>query len=81
MVSIKISNLYPAGSELFKDSESFMTELVDNELGSINGGIGIVQHSPFCWPGICSPRCWPGICSPRCIPSLPNPIHTPPPAL
>lgn len=71
MVSIKISNLYPSGSELFKDSESFMTELVDNELGSINGGIGIVQHSPWCWPGICSPRC---------IPSLPNPIYTPPPA-
>ncbi len=72
MASIKISNLYPAGSELFKDSESFMTELVDNELGSINGGIDIVQYSPFCLPGIYSPRC---------IPSLPNPIRTPPPAL
>jgi hypothetical protein len=72
MASIKISNLYPAGSELFKDSESFMTELVDNELGSINGGIGIVQYSP---------RCWPGIYSPLCKPSLPNPIRTLPPAL
>jgi hypothetical protein len=72
MASIKISNLYPAGSELFKDSESFMTELVDNELGSINGGIGIVQRSPYCWPGIHSPRC---------KPSLPNPIRTLPPAL
>jgi len=75
MASIKISNLYPAGSELFKDSESFMTELVDNELASINGGIGIVQYSPY------SPFFLLGIYSPRCIPSLPNPIRTPPPAL
>jgi hypothetical protein len=72
MASIKISNLYPAGSELFKESESFMTELVDNELGSINGGTGIVKYSPLCWSGIYSPRC---------KPSLPNPIRTLPPAL
>jgi hypothetical protein len=52
MASIKISNLYPAGSELFKDSESFMTELVNNELGSINGGTGIVPYSPRCYPTV-----------------------------
>ncbi len=46
MASIKISNLYPAGSELFKDSESFMTELVDNELGSINDSVGtLLPHT------------------------------------
>lgn len=61
MASIKISNLYPAGSELFKDSENFMTELVDNELGSINGGIGIVYNSPWCRPTIYSPRCKPSL--------------------
>lgn len=70
MASIKISNLYPAGSELFKDSESFMTELVDNELGSINGGTGRVPYSP---------RCYPTVYSPRCKPWLPNPIRTLPP--
>lgn len=70
MASIKISNLCPAGSELFEDSESFMTELVDNELGSINGGIGILPYSPWCMPGIYSPRC---------KPSLPDPILTPRP--
>lgn len=67
MASIKISNLYPAGSELFKDSENFMTELVDSELGSINGGIGIVYNSPWCRPTIYSPRC---------KPSLPHSIAT-----
>lgn len=67
MASIKISNLYPAGSELFKDSENFMTELVDSELGNINGGIGIIYNSP---------RCHPTIFSPWCKPSLPRPIAT-----
>jgi hypothetical protein len=67
MASIQISNLYPAGSELFKDSENFMTELVDSELGNINGGIGIIYNSP---------RCHPTIFSPWCKPSLPRPITT-----
>jgi hypothetical protein len=38
MASIKISDLKPAGSELFSDSESYMSELGDSELGIINGG-------------------------------------------
>ena len=68
MASIQISNLYPVGSELFKDSESFMNELVDNELSSINGGI---------WsPTPNSPRCHPTARSPLCKPSLPYPIAT-----
>lgn len=70
MASIQISNLYPAGSELFKDSESLMTELVDSELGSINGAIGTTQYSPFCWPGLYSPRCKPTL-------TLPIPTPTP----
>lgn len=65
MASIEISNLYSVGSELFKDSESFMTELVDTELGSINGGIGTLPYSPLC------------IYSPRCKPTLTLPVYTP----
>lgn len=72
MASIKIFNLYPAGSELFKDSENFMTELVDNEIGSINGGIVTLPHSPLCHPTIRSPRC---------KPSLPRPMPTPVPEI
>ena len=68
MASIKISNLYSAGSEFFKDSESFMTELVDNELGSFNGGTGITYNSPKCHPILMR--------SPWCKPSLPLPIAT-----
>lgn len=78
MASIKISNLCPAGSELFKDSESFMTELVDSELGSINGGTGILCNGGT--EILCnSPWCMPGMYSPRCKPSLPRPMPTPPP--
>ena len=66
MASIKISNLYSVGSELFKDSESFMAELVDSELGSINGGVGTLPYSPYCLPY-----------SPRCNPTLPiDRVHT-----
>ncbi|MEA5598444.1 hypothetical protein [Rivularia sp. UHCC 0363] len=70
MANIQISNLYPAGTELFKDSESFMTELVDNELSSINGGI----RTPSLTPN--SPRCHPTVHSPWCKTSLPRPIAT-----
>lgn len=38
MSSIKISDLSPAGSELFSDSESYMSELTDDNLETINGG-------------------------------------------
>jgi hypothetical protein len=38
MSTIKISDLRPTGSELFSDSESYMSELGDNELDIINGG-------------------------------------------
>ncbi len=38
MASIKISELRPAGSELFQDSESFLNELTDREMLGIEGG-------------------------------------------
>ena len=38
MASIKISELNPAGSNLSKDSESFMTVLSGKEVGNIQGG-------------------------------------------
>jgi hypothetical protein len=72
MASIKIFNLYPAGSELFKDSESFMTELFDNELVSSNGGIGIIRNSPWCYPTIYSPQCKPSL--PRSIATTLPPV-------
>ena len=38
MAYITISDLRPAGSDLFVDSESFMSELTDDELGLQGGG-------------------------------------------
>ncbi|MBC1236967.1 hypothetical protein VF14_33350 [Nostoc linckia z18] len=38
MATIKIHDLSPAGSELFQDSESFLNELTDAELG-VHGGL------------------------------------------
>jgi len=38
MASIKISDLRPSGFDLFGDSESFLDELSDSDLATINGG-------------------------------------------
>jgi hypothetical protein len=38
MSAIKISDLRPAGADLFQDSESFLQELGDNDLVSVQGG-------------------------------------------
>lgn len=38
MSNIKISDLSPAGSEFFLGSESYMNEIGDSELDTINGG-------------------------------------------
>jgi hypothetical protein len=73
MASIQISNLYPAGSELFKDSENFMGELVESELSSINGGR---TH-----PTLFSPLCYPTLHSPYCAPVPSRPVPTLPPKL
>lgn len=58
MANIKIVNLSPAGSDLFKDSESFMADLVDHELDGSSGGLGLQIYSPYCLP-IYSPLCKP----------------------
>ncbi|MBD2676198.1 MULTISPECIES: hypothetical protein [Nostoc] len=42
MATIKIHDLSPAGSELFQDSESFLNELTDEELG-VHGGLRIAS--------------------------------------
>ncbi|MDZ8241874.1 MAG: hypothetical protein RMZ69_32855 [Nostoc sp. ChiQUE01a] len=44
MATIKIHDLSPAGSELFHDSESFLNELTDEELG-VNGGRALASVS------------------------------------
>ena len=60
MANIEISDLNPTGSELFKDSESYMSDLIDSEVGNIQGGkwsrwrcvLGIVTSAGFGTPGI-----------------------------
>jgi hypothetical protein len=38
MAKIKISDLHPTGSDLFSDSESYMSELIGDELNQVYGG-------------------------------------------
>lgn len=38
MTAIKISDMHPAGSDLFVDSESFLSDLSDSEI-QIQGGL------------------------------------------
>jgi hypothetical protein len=45
MASISIFDLNLNGSELLTDSESFMGELTNNELGFINGGMHLQPES------------------------------------
>lgn len=51
MANITISELRPAGTELFLDSESFINELADEELNLTKGGISVTTVvgpiSPF----------------------------------
>lgn len=39
MATITLSNLNPAGSDLFADSESFMHDLSNSETSLVNGGL------------------------------------------
>ncbi|MEH2116000.1 hypothetical protein [Nostoc sp.] len=41
MASIRISDIQPAGSSLFMDEESFISELSDEEVGLAHGGFTI----------------------------------------
>ncbi|AOX00284.1 hypothetical protein BJP34_13195 [Moorena producens PAL-8-15-08-1] len=46
MAKITISELHPAGFELFCDTENFMIDLSEDELNGVNGGIlGVVAFS------------------------------------
>jgi hypothetical protein len=38
MANIHLSNLPPTGTDLFLDSESFLSEITDRELNSTHGG-------------------------------------------
>ena len=49
MANILISDLEPAGANLFRDSESFLHELTEQEVGDVLGGDWFV----FLWTLIC----------------------------
>ena len=51
MASITISDLRPAGTDLFQDSESFLHELTEQEVGDVLGG-----SRPFWFTFICFGR-------------------------
>lgn len=55
MSSIEISDLSPAGSQLFQDAESFLDELTDQESGGIEGGFSRFSRHLTRWT-IRSPR-------------------------
>jgi hypothetical protein len=42
MANITISDLRPAGADLFSDSESYLNELSDSELNTTKGGAGAI---------------------------------------
>lgn len=73
MAAIEIYELYPAGSELFSDSESYMNDLSDKEIG-IQGGM-IPKLIPW-WTHF-SPWCGPiDTIQPSCPKSFPFPTET-----
>lgn len=49
MANIKVSDLHPAGFNLFSDSESYMRELSDAELVIQGGGILTWIGSAISW--------------------------------
>jgi hypothetical protein len=62
MANISISNLSLTGSELFSDNESYMTEVIDRDLGQVNGAYHLIRfdaagkpiaryHLENAWPG------------------------------
>lgn len=44
MAVIDISELHPAGSQLFQDSESFLNELTDDEIVGLEGGLNLTDY-------------------------------------
>ena len=55
MANIAISNLHPAGYDLFSDSEQFINDLSSEELNIQGGFISRPWFSPYCRP-IPTPR-------------------------
>jgi hypothetical protein len=57
MATIKINELNPAGSDLFNDSESFMSDLTDEQVNSTRGGClaGVLAFTatPFSSSPVC----------------------------
>ncbi len=51
MAIITISELRPRGAELFDDSETFLTELSNEETGNVIGGIVIITKTILCFSG------------------------------
>ncbi|NCQ93584.1 MAG: hypothetical protein GPI94_23755 [Microcystis aeruginosa LG13-03] len=48
MANITISDLRPAGADLFSDSESYLTDLTESETLGTLGGAGSIT---VCWEG------------------------------
>ncbi|EPF20030.1 MAG: hypothetical protein EWV58_17435 [Microcystis aeruginosa Ma_MB_F_20061100_S19] len=46
MANITISDLRPAGADLFSDSESYLTDLTESEMLGTLGGAG---SASICW--------------------------------
>ena len=58
MATIKITNLYSTGSELFQDSETYLNDLTNEEI-NLTGGLIFTRSTPFCPPWITlPPRRW-----------------------
>ncbi|MBD2002729.1 MULTISPECIES: hypothetical protein [Cyanophyceae] len=62
MATIKITNLYSTGSELFQDSESYLNDLTNEEM-NLTGGLIFTptpRSTPFCtpWIIILPPKRW-----------------------
>ena len=51
MANITISDIRLAGFDLFQDSESFLNELTNQEVGDVLGG---GWHLELLWTGICA---------------------------
>jgi hypothetical protein len=49
MANITISDLRPAGADLFSDSESYLKDLIDQEMTDILGGRRII----ITWTFVC----------------------------
>lgn len=62
MANIKVSDINPAGTELFADSESFMNDVSNDEIQHILGGRPDQKLSNasyfLCNPGTQSTRSW-----------------------